>query len=418
MNRNGNVPAVPARTVITGVAAFSPAGVCLDDFLAAILEGTALHRPVTSFDTSAFASKQAAEMVGFDPTAFVAPMKLRRMDEVGRLAVSAARSVLDHAGWPMSPDGYDGLGIVLGTCTCGVHSTGEFLDRLQDMGPTGAPALLFSNTVGNAAASLVALEYRLRGPNTTVSYKEASGLAAIALATDLLRMGKATALVSGGAEDIYDLYFKVYDRFGVLSRAGTHPEGARPFDVTRNGFVMGEGAYLVVIEDGAAASARDATVLAEVVGVGASSSVTPVNAWPTDAGALAYCMRAAMNDAGVTPDAIGAVYASGNGSVVLDATEAAALVEVFGVAGVPVTSVKAVTGEGGMAAAAAVVAAVLCGARGVVPPAAGLSEADPALPPLDLVVKTPRALSSPLVLVNGFASGGTLYSLVLRVNRR
>ena len=209
----------------------------------------------------------------------------------------------------------------------------------------------------------------------------------------------------------------VHDWFGVLSSARTHPEGARPFDRTRNGFVMGEGAYLVVLEDGAAAAVRAATVLAEVVGVGASSSVTPVNAWPTDAGALAYCMRAAMDDAGVTPDGIGAVYASANGSLALDAIEAAALGEVFGPAGVPVTSVKAVTGEGGMASAAAVVAAVLCGVRGVVPPVAGLAEADPALSSLDLVVETPRMLASPLVLVNGFASGGTLYSLVLRVGR-
>ncbi len=158
-------------------------------------------------------------------------------------------------------------------------------------------------------------------------------------------------------------------------------------------------------------------MLAEVVGVGASSSVTPVNAWPTDAAALAYCMRAALDDARVSPDGIGAVYASANGSVVLDATEAAALVEVFGPEGVPVTSVKAVTGEGGMASAGAVVAAVLCGTRGVVPPVAGLAEPDPALPSLDLVVKTPRTLASPFVLVNGFASGGTLYSLVLHVGR-
>ncbi len=417
MNRNGNVPAVRGRTVITGVAAFSPAGVHTADFHAAVLQGAALHRPITSFDTSEYSSKQAAEMAGFDPAAYVAPMKLRRMDEVGRLSVSAARSVLDQARWPMVPEGYDDVGIVLGTCTCGVHSTGDFLDRLQELGPTGAPALLFSNTVGNAAASLVALEYRLRGPNTTVSYKEASGLAAIALATDLLRMGKASALVSGGAEDIYDLYFKVHDWFGVLSRAGVHAEGARPFDVTRNGFVMGEGAYLVVLEDAASAAARGVTPLGEIVGVGASSSVTPVNAWPTDAGALAFCMRSALEDAGLMPDAVGAVYASANGSAVLDATEAEALADVFGPSGVPVTSVKAVTGEGGMAAAGAVVAALLCGAGGEVAPVAGLTEPDPALPRLDLVVKTPRALTSPFVLVNGFASGGALYSLVLRVSR-
>ena len=123
--------------------------------------------------------------------------------------------------------------MVLGTCTCGVHSTGEFLDRLIELGPTGAPALLFSNTVGNAAASLVGLEEKLRGPNTTISYKEASGLAAAALAVDLVRAGKAGALLTGGTEDIYDLYFKVHDWFGVLSRDGAQPVRHRRSSVAK-----------------------------------------------------------------------------------------------------------------------------------------------------------------------------------------
>lgn len=415
MNRNGNVPAVRRRTVITGVAAFSPAGVTTGAFRDALLAGTPQHRPIPTSGTRQTRAQQAAELKDFDASAYIAPMKLRRMDEVGQLAVAAGRSALDAAGWPAADEGYDHLGVVLGTCTCGVHSTGEFLDRLQALGPTGAPAMLFSNTVGNAAASLIALEYRLRGPNTTISYKEASGLAAIAMAADLLRVGKSEALLCGGAEDIYDLYYEVHDWFGVLSHAGTYPEGARPFDVTRNGFVMGEGAYLAVLETAESAEARQGRVSGEVVGVGAVSTLTPLNAWPTDAGALARCMREALDDAGIAPAEVGAVYASANGTRELDAVEAAALHDVFGPAAVPVTSVKAVTGEGGMAAAGALVAAVLCGERGLVPPVAGLHTPDPALPPLDLVRDTPRPLAAPAVLVNGFASGGTLYSVVVRI---
>ncbi len=405
------------RTVITSVAAFSPAGVEVDAFGAALLAGQPLHRPITSFDTAALTSKQAAEMLDFDASRVIAPMKLRRMDEVGRLAVAAAHHLMEAAGLDVAGGGHDALGVVLGTCTCGVHSTGEFLDRLQDLGPTGAPALLFSNTVGNAAASLVALEYRLRGPNTTVSYKEVSGLAAVALATDLLRRGKAEALLCGGAEDIYDLYFEVHDWFGVLSHEGEHPEGARPFDRTRNGFVMGEGAYLVMLEDAAAAEARGASAVAEIVGIGASSAVTPLNAWPTDSEALAFCLQSALDDAGVTPGEVGAVYAAANGSPVLDATEAAALATVFGGHDVPITSVKAITGEGGMAATGALVGAVVCGAQGLVPPVAGLTSPDPSLPALDFVRHAPRPLRSPHVVVNGVASGGTLYSLVVRTAR-
>jgi 3-oxoacyl-[acyl-carrier-protein] synthase II len=414
MNRNGNVPPVQRRAAITGVAACSSLGQT-DAFLDALLAGRSGIRPITSFDVSARRAKHAAELIDFTPSAFIAPMKLRRMDEVGALSVASARLALDAAGLPRTDAGYDDVGVVFGTCTCGVHSTGEFLDRLLELGPTGAPALLFSNTVGNAAASLVALEEKLRGPNTTLSYKEASGLAAVALATDLVRAGKAGALVTGGAEDIYDLYFQVHDWFGVLSVAGAHPEGARPFDATRNGFVMGEGGFVLVVEDLARAEARHATVLAEVLGVGANAGLTPVNAWPTDPALLVRCMRMALDEAGVSPDQVGAVYAAANGAVDFDRLEAGAIAEVFSGRPVPTTSVKGAVGEGGMAAAASLVAAVLAGRRGLVAPTAGLTSPDPTCGPLGWVMGAPAPLASPYVLVNSFASGGTNYSVVIKV---
>lgn len=414
MKRNGTVPAVRRRAAITGVAACSSLGQTAA-FADAILAGRSGIRPITSFDVSGRRSQLAAELLDFDPAVFIPPMKMRRMDEVGQLSVAAGRLALDAAGLPRQEAGYDDVGVVFGTCTCGVHSTGEFLDRLLDLGPTGAPALLFSNTVGNAAASLLALEEKLRGPNTTVSYKEASGLAAAALATDLVRAGKTGALVTGGAEDIYDLYFDVHDWFGVLSHAGEHPEGARPFDRTRNGFVMGEGAFVAVVEDAARAEARGVPGLAEVVGVGTSSGVTPVNAWPTDGGPLVRCMQAALEDAGIAPAEVGAVYAAANGSCEFDALEAACLAEVFGGRPVVTTSVKGAIGEGGMAAAGSLVAAVLAGHRRLVAPTAGLVTIDAHLPTLGWVQGAPVPLATPHVLVNSFASGGANYSLLLRI---
>lgn len=414
MKRNGTVPAVRRRAAITGVAACSSLGQT-DAFADALLSGASGIRPITGFDVAARRSRLAAELRDFEAAAFIPPMKLRRMDEVGQLSVAAGRLALDAAGLPRQDTGYDDVGVVFGTCTCGVHSTGEFLDRLLDLGPTGAPALLFSNTVGNAAASLVALEEKLRGPNTTLSYKEASGLAAAALATDLIRAGRTGALVTGGAEDIYDLYFEVHDWFGVLSHDGAHPEGARPFDATRNGFVMGEGAFVAVVEDVARAEARGAAPLAEVIGVGATAGVTPVNAWPTDGGPLVRCMQAALADAGVGPEAVGAVYAAANGSVDFDRLEAAAIAEVFEGRPVTTTSIKGAIGEGGMAAAGSLVAAVLAGRRGLVAPTAGLVTIDPGLPTLGWVPQTAAPLTSPVVLVNSFASGGTNYSLLLRI---
>ncbi|AMY12301.1 3-oxoacyl-[acyl-carrier-protein] synthase 2 [Luteitalea pratensis] len=381
-----------------------------------MLEGRSGIRPITTFDVSARRARQAAELSDFDPAAFVHPMKLRRMDEVGALSVATARLALESAGLPRTSEGHDDIGVVLGTSTCGVHSTGEFLDRLLELGPAGAPPMLFSNTVGNAAASLIALEEKLRGPNTTVSYKEASGLAALALATDLVRAGKAGALVTGGAEDIYDLYFEVHDWFGVLSHDGAFPEGARPFDRTRNGFVMGEGGFVAIIEERGRAEVRQAPVLAEVVGLGATSGLTALNAWPTEAAPLVRCMRAALEEGGVTPAQVGAVYAAANGSVDFDRLEAQAIAEVFGGRPVRTTSVKGAIGEGGMSGAASLVTAVLAAGRGVVAPTAGLTDPDPSCGSLGWVIATPQSLESPYVLVNSFASGGTNYCLLLHIN--
>ncbi len=431
MNRNGNVPAVQRRAAITGVAACSSLGQT-DAFLDALLaphdgrdrspsgpttvDRRSGIRPITSFDVSNRRARMAAELSGFDAASFIHPMKLRRMDEVGALAVASARLALDAAALPRREAGYDDVGVVFGTCTCGVHSTGEFLDRLLDLGPTGAPALVFSNTVGNAAASLIALEEKLRGPNTTLSYKEASGLAAVALATDLVRAGKVGALVTGGAEDIYDLYFQVHDWFGVLSHDGEFPEGSRPFDVTRNGFVMGEGGFVAVVEDAARAEARGVPVLADVVGVGATSGITPVNAWPTDPAPLVRCMRAALDEAGIGPADVGAVYAAANGSVDFDRLESHAIATTFCGRPVVTTSVKGAVGEGGMAGAASLVAAVLAGRRGLVVPTVGLAQPDPSCAALGWVIGTPAALASPYILVNSFASGGTNYSVLIRID--
>ena len=202
----------------------------------------------------------------------------------------------------------------------------------------------------------------------------------------------------------------------MLSHDGTFPEGARPFDRTRNGFVMGEGGFVAIIEEHGRAEARGATVIAEVLGVGATSGITAINAWPTEAGPLVRCMRAALAEGGIAPAQVGAVYASANGSVDFDRLEAEAIAEVFAGRAVRTTSIKGAVGEGGMAGAASLVTAVLAGRRGLVAPTAGLTDPDPSCGSLGWVIGTRQPLESPYVLVNSFASGGTNYCLLLHIN--
>jgi len=406
---------------ITGLGCVSSLGCTTRAFEERLLAGETGVRPIARFDVSRCRARQAATIDGFDPAAYIAPAKLRRIDAVGRVALAATRLAIEDADLDVKA-APDRVGLVLGSCTAGVHTTGEYLESLMTGGPTGAPALLFANTVGNAAASLCGLEFGLRGPNTTINHKEASGVAALAFAVQLLRIGKADAMLAGSADDIYGRFFVVHDWFGVLSSNNGHPEGSRPFDVTRNGFVMGEGGFMLALESSASATIRQTpdpatassarAIYGEIVGIGASASSEPINAWPTNPAPLARTMRLALEDAGCAPPDIGAVYASANSTVGFDRVEADAIATVFGDYRVPVTSTKGAIGEFGGAAVGSLVAALLCARRGLVAPTTGCASPDPACR-VD-VVQQPVALQRPLVLVNSFASGGTHYSLVVK----
>jgi 3-oxoacyl-[acyl-carrier-protein] synthase II len=402
---------VTDAVAITGLGCISSLGSGPTHLVDRLLRGESGVRPIARFDVSRCRAKRAALVESFEPSDYIAPAKLRRIDAVGRLALAATRLALEDAALLPVPNP-DRIGIVLGSCTAGVHTTGEYLEGLMKGGALGAPALLFSNTVGNAPASLCALEFGLRGPNTTLNHKEASGFAALHAAVQLLRRDKADHLLSGSAEDVYPLYFEVHDRFRVLSHDGDQPEGSRPFDETRNGFVMGEGAFMLALERCSKAAERGRPVHGVILGVGATGSSEPVNAWPSTPGAMARAMRRALGDAGCTPEEIGVVFAAANGVPAFDAVEADAIVEVFGPRRVPVTSIKGAVGEFGGAATASLVAAVLCAGRGLVPPSGGCTRSDVA--DRLRIPRAPLEIERPLVIVNSFASGGTCYSIVAR----
>jgi 3-oxoacyl-(acyl-carrier-protein) synthase len=261
--------------------------------------------------------------------------------------------------------------------------------------------------VGNSAAALAGLELELRGPNITVSHKEASGLAAVVGAADLLREGGASRVIAGGVDALVETFYKGHDRFGVMPPDAAFSRRVAPFDAERAGFVMGEGAFTFWMEAGVPARHG------EILGVAASSAAVPVNAWPTRPEPLARTMRLALEDAGLAAEDIDVVYATANATG-LDEAEAQALALVFARAGPVVTSVKGALGESGAAGAASCAAALLCGAAGAVPPIAGLVQPAAAAERLRLArVRTPAP--GPLVLVNSAASGGALFSLVLRV---
>lgn len=395
--------------VVSGIGVVSALGTSHDAFRDALLDGRSAIAPVTGFNTEGRRSSLAAEIAGFVPTDWVPAMKLRRLDRTGVYALAAARLALDDAKETINAEGADDLGVVLGTWTAGGQSTQQFLDALFRSGPTGAPALLFDSTVGNSAASLAGLEFKLRGPNVTVSHKEASGLAAIVTAVDHVREGRARAVLAGGVDAVYETFYKGHDRFNAMSGDAQLSHRAAPFDNDRGGFVMGEGGFTLWLDD----RPRGERPHGEILGVSASSAAAGLNQWPDRAEPLVRTMQLAIDDAGLDRSEVNVIYASANATTVLDRTEACALAALFG--GKPVvTSVKGALGEFGAVGAASCAAAFLCGRQGRVPPIAGLGTPLAEGQGLRLARHAVDA-PGPIVLVNSFASGGALFSAVLRV---
>lgn len=392
----------------------SPFGTSLDVFRDTLLDGHSAVTAIERFDTTGCASKLAATVTGFEPTAWVAPMKLRRMDPTGAYAIAASRMAVADARQPLPEDGDEAGGIVLGTWSAGGQAMQEYLSALLRSGPGGVPALIFNTTVGNAAASQVALELKLRGLNTTITHKEASGLAAVVSGVEFLRQGRASWLLTGGVDSVFEMFFKAHDRFAVMAAGSAFSRGMGPFDRDRRGFVMGEGCFVLHVERADDARQRHVTPYGDVLGVSASGAAVSTNAWPDRAEPLARTMALALADAGLGPEDVDVVYASANATPELDAIEAAALATLFDGGRTVVTSIKGALGECGASGAASCAAALLCGRARRVPPIAGLGHVDPALKVLRLATESVVA-PGPIALVNSFASGGALFSLVLRV---
>lgn len=399
------------RVAVTGVGCISPFGIGHPALIQGLLDGRTGIRPITAFDTSSCRSHCGATIDGFDPAAFIAPLKLRRVDLVGRLALVCARLLIEDAALALDAGGSDQIGVALGTYTAGMDSTVEYLEGLTAHGAAGAPALLFSNTVSNAPASLCAIEHRLRGPNVTFNQREASSLAALSYAVGLMRAGRVAAMIAGGADRLEQIFFSVQERFGPLARDAAGREAGRPFDRRRAGFVLGEGGVLLLLETPEQAAARHARIYGEILGVGLTASRAELNGWPADSSGPARAMQLALEDAAVPAGDVDAVFAAANGARRLDPLEAEAIRTVFA-REVPVVSLKGAIGESGAAGAAALAAGLIAMADKMVPPTAGFAEADPACPVN--VSASGRTVRGRTFLVNAIASGGTNCSLVAR----
>jgi 3-oxoacyl-[acyl-carrier-protein] synthase II len=398
--------------VVTAATSISGLGIGRAAFEDALFDGRSAIGSITAFDTAGRRAHTGGVLPDFAPARVIPPARLRRVDRIGRLAVVSCHLLLADAGLPAGDPLRERAGVVLGSTTAGLHSVVDYLDQLNAHGAGGASAMDFSNTVGNAAASLCSIECGLRGPNVTMNYKDVSSAAAMAYAATLVATGQTTAAVTGGVEDFESVYFTAHDHFNVLAWDDGHGEASRPFDRRRNGFVAGNGAFVAFVETASQARTRGAVPLAEIAGVGATASAAPMNEWPCESEGLERCMRDALDQAELDERDVAVVFASANSTRQLDRIEARALSNVFGPRGVPVVALKGAIGESGASAAAGVLAGIAAFTRGLVPPSVGTDQVDP---DCDVdIATTARPLAGRVALVNSFASGGANYSIVIR----
>ena len=378
------------RVVVTGAGVVSPLADSPAALHRALAAGISARKPIELFETSGIGCHEAGEIRPFDPQAYVGERNLRPLDRTSRLLVVAAQLALADSGWapagqprPAGTTPGAEVGLVVGTTFCSVRTIAEFDRRALRLGPSHASPLDFANSVINAAAGQAAIWHGLRGVNSTLAGGEASGLQAIAQAAELVRAGRADALLAGGAEELCFESFLGYYRAGRL--CGSLDRGAVerpvPFDARRNGFSLSEGAALLMLEEAAAAAARGAAVRAEVLGWGAAFAAASGEDGMADA--VARAVRLALADAGAAPAEIGCLSASASGSPAVDRAEARGVAAALGerAAELPVTAIKAMLGEGlGVSAAWQAVDLVETLGDGVLPGIAGLERLEPGLP--------------------------------------
>lgn len=336
------------RVVVTGVGILSPLGDAPADLHAALCKGQSALCPIELFPTDRLVCHQAHELSCFAPEVYLGKTNPRPFNRTARLVMAAAKLALDHSGWSMEMRREHEVGLVLGTMFGSVHTISAFDRRGLTLGPRGVSPMDFANTVINAAAGQAAIWHELRGVNATIAGGITSGLQAIAYAAEQIRSGQATALLAGGAEELCFESFYGFDRAGFLCGSGDGTaEFPIPFDVRRNGFALGEGAALVMLEDVQAAAARGAPVLAELKGYGFAYDLSHGQESAASTEAIARAMRLALQDAQMQPVEVDCLSASANGSVRLDRHEAEAVAAVFQgrACHLPVTAVKSMLGE-------------------------------------------------------------------------
>jgi 3-oxoacyl-[acyl-carrier-protein] synthase II len=403
---------------VTGIGCITPTGVGADGLWLGLQRRQSAVRRITRFDPEPFRSHMAAEVDGFDPVDFMEPKRAKRLDPFGRFSVAAARMALDDADLDHAVLAPDRVAVQMGSALGGVAYAEEQHHSFLSEGPTGVNPLLALAVFGGASSCNIAIEFGFTGPNSTNGMSCASGAIGIGQAFRLIRDGESDVALAGGAEcPLSPLSFGAFALIRAMSKRNDDPGTAsRPFDSERDGFVMGEGAAVLVLEEWGRAVKRDARIYAELCGFGTTNDGYHMTAPRPDGAQSARAIALALADAGAVSDEVEYVNAHASSTRLNDPVETVAIKSALGDRAyrVPVSGTKGYYGHplGASGAIEAAISALVI-ERGWVPPTLNLQQPDPECD-LDYVAGEGREGGVGFVISNSFGFGGVNATLVFK----
>ena len=410
------------RVVITGVGMITPVGLDTESSWEGLINGKSGIGPITQFEAKDIPTQIAGEIHGFEPEKYIELKEIKKMDRFIHLAIAASQMAMDMSGLKITPENAERVGVIVSAGIGGLPAIEKYHNVYLERGfrkitPFYIPMLIINEVAGN-----ISMRFGAKGPNISVVTACATGTHSIGDAFKWIQRGDADAMIAGGTESCVCITgVGGFCAMKALSTRNDEPQRAsRPFDAERDGFVMGEGAGVVILEDMESALARGARIYAEVVGYGASGDAYHITSPAPNGEGAARCMKMAIKDAGIALTDMGYINAHGTSTKYGDELESIAIKTIFGdqAYNIPVSSTKSMTGHLlGAAGGVEAVISILALDRGILPPTINLENPDPECD-LDYVPNTARHQKVDVVMSNSFGFGGTNACLVFRSFRK
>jgi 3-oxoacyl-[acyl-carrier-protein] synthase II len=406
------------RVVITGVGMITPLGISTTESWNGLIAGNPGIRKITQFDASAFPTQIAGEVVGFNPEDYIELKEIKKMDRFIHFALAAATTAMNDSGLKVTDRNAERVGVIVGSGMGGLHAIEHYHSVYLEKGPKRISPFFIPMLIVNLASGQISIRFGAKGPNSAVATACATGSHSIGDAFKIIQRGDADAMIAGGTEAVITpLGIGGFNAMKALSTRNHEPEKAsRPFDAERDGFIMGEGAGILVLESLENAADRGVKIYAELAGYGMTADAYHITAPSPGGEGGARCMKLALRDGGVAPADINYINAHGTSTKYGDELETNAIKTVFGehAYNLCVSSTKSMTGHLlGAAGGVEAVITALCIYHDRVPPTINLDNPDPECD-LDYVPHKSRKMSVNYALTNSFGFGGTNACLVIK----